>query len=76
MLVEKMLLFDSEADCEVLQLIEFEEKEEREEIELCIYNCKRSLPNEWTFDDILTTIKDNFKVKSIVEIYGYEQMGL
>ena len=76
MLVEKMLLFDSEADCEVLQLIEFEEKEEREEIELCIYNCKRSLPDEWTFDDILEAIQNNFKVKNIMEIYGHEQMGI
>lgn len=76
MLVEKMLLFDSEADCEVLQLIEFEGKEEREEIEICIYNCKRSLPDEWTFDDILEAIQNNFKVKNIMEIYGHEQMGI
>lgn len=76
MLVEKMLLFDHTGDEETLFLVEFENDEEREEIEMCIYSCKRSLPGEWTFDDILEAIQNNFEVKNITEICGFEQMGI
>ena len=71
-----MLLFDHEGAEETLFLIKFKNDEEREEIDTCICNCKRSLLGKWTFDDILETIQNNFEVKSIEEICDFEQMGI
>lgn len=76
MAIDKILLFDGDITEETIFLIEFENDEEREKVENCIYNVKRRLPTEWTFDDILKEIQNNFKVKNIMEVYGFEQMGI
>ena len=79
MLIDKMLLFDkdvSNVTDSTTTLIIFKNKVEYNDVNYCIYECKRMLEDEWTWDDVIQAITNKFEIENIIDIYEFEMCGL
>ena len=57
-------------------IIELEEKVVQKDIWNCICSTKEKLPEDYTFDDIITDLSKCFKIKNIKNIHSQEMMGI
>ena len=77
MLLEKIFLYDKdERDIKenYFVIIELEEKTEQKDIWNCICSTKEKLPEDYTFDDIITNLNKNFKIKNIIKDFCKQEI--